>query len=285
MTLPLAASIIVIGDEILGGYVQDTNSGWLAGRLRRAGVPLERIVTVPDDLDEIGGALAAELARPRPRLLLTSGGIGSTPDDRTMEAVARSFGVPLVVDPELDARIDATLARGQAHGIIYEDEQERALRKMTLVPEGARVLPGAEGVAPGAALDVDGGSDAPGGATVVVLPGVPSELRRIVLASVEPQLLEGRGRPQHVQELCHPYPESLLSPLLDRLVLAYPDVHVGSYPGHECVVRLEGPREQVEAATTEVRAALQQLAGDPSANRMRAAWQARWTPVPPREPR
>jgi molybdopterin-biosynthesis enzyme MoeA-like protein len=73
------ASIVAIGDEILEGFVRDTNSGWLAERLRQVGVTLDRVVVVPDDVGAIVETLRAELSRSRPRLVFTSGGIGTTP--------------------------------------------------------------------------------------------------------------------------------------------------------------------------------------------------------------
>lgn len=272
----LRASIVVIGDEILAGYVRDTNSGWLAERLRHHGVPLQRIVTVPDDIDAIVDHLRAELDRGGPRLVLTSGGIGSTPDDRTMRAVATLLGVELVVEPELDARITATLARRDDTGWPISAEQEAAVRSMALVPEGTRLLPEASGMAPGVAVDLDGGIDA-GGATLVVLPGIPSELRRITESSVEPALLAGRGEPAHTQELTHPYPESVLSPLLDRLTTEFPALRVGSYPGRECLVRLSGAKADVDAAADRVRAELARVAAEPGSDEMARRWQAHWS--------
>jgi molybdopterin-biosynthesis enzyme MoeA-like protein len=109
----------------------------------------------------------------------------------------------------------------------------------------------------------------------VILPGIPGELERITLESIEPLLLVGRGEPQHVAELTHPYPESTLNPLFDRLVAEYPDVHLGSYPGRECIVRLKGREDRVEAAMALVRAELADLADDPGAAGLRASWAAR----------
>ena len=100
------ASIVVIGDEILEGFVRDSNAGWLAGRLRDLGIPLDRIVVVPDTIPAIVEALETELARPRPRVLFTSGGIGTTPDDRTMAAVATFLQVDLVGEPALVEMVD-----------------------------------------------------------------------------------------------------------------------------------------------------------------------------------
>lgn len=279
---PLRASIVVIGDEILGGFVQDTNSGWLATRLRVLGVPLDRVVTVPDTPEAIDEALRAELARQRPRVVVTSGGIGSTPDDVTLAAVAATLGTGLRTDETIAAAIDRSLARSAALGIAVAPGHAASMRKMARVPEAAYLLPGAEGVAPGVVVDVDGGSARNGGATIVVLPGVPSEFRRIVAEGLEPGLLVGRGVPEHVVELRHAYPESALNPVFDRVVAEYRDVHLGSYPGRECIVRLQGPdRDRVEAAAVLVRSFLADLTAAPGAERAQQRWRGRWTPDPP----
>ncbi len=272
----LRCSIVVIGDEILGGFVQDTNSGWLAHRLAALGIPLDRISTVPDALEAIGEALATELARPRPRILLTSGGIGSTPDDLTLEAVAVHLGRELRSEPAINAMITRLVGEAARQGTPISEGHERSLRKMARVPDGAYLLPGAMGVAPGVAVDVDGGVSSDEGAVIVVLPGVPSELRRIMLEGVEPALLAGRGDPLHVIEMEHSYPESTLNPVLDRIVVEYPDVHLGSYPGAVCVVRLKGSKDRTEAAAALVRAFLDDLDSDVTAAAMRDRWRQRW---------
>ncbi len=272
----LRVSIIVIGDEILGGFVQDTNSSWLAARLQSLGFPLDRIVTVPDSFEAIGEALGAELARTRPRLQLTSGGIGSTPDDVTFEAVARHLGLGLTLEPTINERISAALSWTSEQGMDVTEGHERSMRKMARVPETGYLLPGAPGFVPGVAVDVDGGLQSDDGATIVVMPGVPGQLQRIFADGVEPHLLAGRGRPQHVAEVRHPYPESTLNPVLDRLVGEFPDVHLGSYPGNECIVRLKGGKERVEAAMELVVEYLEELADDPAAERLSQAWGARW---------
>ncbi len=271
--MQLRASIVVIGDEILGGYVHDTNSHDLAQALQAAGVPLDRIVTVADDESAIVEALGAELARPRPRVVFTSGGIGSTPDDLTMKGVAAALDLPLAVQPDIDGRITQALEWTARQGVVVSEEHERAMRRMGMIPDGAYLLPGAQGVVPGIALDVDGGIDG-AGATVVILPGIPSELR-LILASAVPGLLDGRGTPSHRVELTHGYPESTLNPTLERLVATYPAVRVGSYPGPQCLIRLVGPHDDVEAAASDVRDALVALDADPSGARLRAAWASR----------
>ncbi|CAN5606697.1 MAG: molybdopterin-binding protein [Actinomycetota bacterium] len=272
----LRVSVIVIGDEILGGFVADTNSGWLAGRLQVIGVPLDRVVTVPDEYHAIDETLATELARSRPRLVITSGGIGSTPDDLTLESVAGHLGVSMRTEAAIDERITAALEWTAQQGVTVTEGHAASMRKMARVPAPAYLLPGNEGLVPGIAVDLDGGLQACAGATIVVLPGVPGELRRIMTEGVEPALLAGRGEPQHVAEVTHGYPESTLNPVLDRLVAEYPDVHVGSYPGAQCVIRLKGDKARVEAGMELVTDYLDGLATDPGAASLLAGWRARW---------
>lgn len=273
----LRASIVIIGDEILGGFVRDTNSGWLAERLHALGVPLDRVVTVPDQTAAIDEALATELRRVRPRIVLTSGGVGSTPDDLTLAAVAASLGLKLAVDPEIDVLVTRALRWTEAQGGRVTPEHERAMRKMSKIPEGARVLASKGGFAPGIAVDIDGGCHDDVGVTIAVLPGVPSELMRIMRQGIEPTLLAGRGAPMHVVEICHSYPESTLTPLLDRLVAEFPDVHLGSYPNRECTVRLKGSPERVDQAAALIREFLGGLDRTPGSSRLRAAWQSHWS--------
>jgi len=243
----LRVSVIVIGDEILGGFVADTNSGWLAGRLQVIGVPLDRVVTVPDEYHAIDETLATELARSRPRLVITSGGIGSTPDDLTLESVAGHLGVSMRTEAAIDERITAALEWTAQQGVTVTEGHAASMRKMARVP-----------------------------APAYLLPGVPGELRRIMTEGVEPALLAGRGEPQHVAEVTHGYPESTLNPVLDRLVAEYPDVHVGSYPGAQCVIRLKGDKARVEAGMELVTDYLDGLATDPGAASLLAGWRARW---------
>jgi nicotinamide-nucleotide amidase len=272
----LRASVVVIGDEILSGFVRDTNSGWLAQRLTVLGIPLDRVVTVPDQVDAIGEALRTELTRRRPRVVITSGGIGSTPDDLTLEAVASELAMGMRVEPSIDAYITKALAWMSAQGMTVTPGHERSMRKMALVPDHAYLLPFADGVAPGVAVDVDGGAGNPAGASIVVLPGVPRELRHIMTRGVEPAFLEGRGEPLHVIELSHGYPESALNPVLDEIVRDFPDVLLGSYPGPECVIRLRGHERRVEEAAELVRSFLRQLDDDEGADRIRERWRRGW---------
>jgi nicotinamide-nucleotide amidase len=270
----LEASVVVIGDEILGGYVTDANSPWLADRLRAHGVPLTRVHVVPDEFDAIDEALQAELARSRPRLVLTTGGIGSTPDDITYEAIAASLGRGLVEQPVISERIDQALAWTRQQGLEVTEDFAWYLKRMARVPDGTRLLLDGGGWTPGLAVDVDGGMD-DHGATVVILPGVPHLLRSIVGEVVEPQLLEGRNDIPTVVEVEHGFPESALNPTFATLVARYPDVKLGSYPGDPMLVRLSGTDEQVAGAERLVRDAIAELDASPAGARLREAWTRR----------
>jgi molybdenum cofactor synthesis domain-containing protein len=271
----LEASMVVIGDEILGGYVVDANSAWLAERLRTHGVPLSRVQVVPDELDAIDEALQAELARARPRLVVTSGGIGSTPDDLTYEAVAASLGRELVEDERIGSRIDGALRWTAEQGIDVTDAFAWHLKRMARIPAGSRLLAADAGWSPGVAVDVDGGCDEDGGATVVVLPGVPGEFRRLVDHVLEPQVFAGRRPVPAVAEIEHGFPESALNLTFAALGDRFPGVKLGSYPGDPMLVRLTGTGDEVTAAERFVRTELDELAASPGGARLLAAWEAR----------
>ncbi|MEX2486682.1 MAG: molybdopterin-binding protein [Nitriliruptoraceae bacterium] len=261
------ASMLVIGDELLGGYVTDANSPLLAQRLRTHGVALTRIHVVPDDMAAIDEGLSTELARARPRLIVTSGGVGSTPDDITFEAVAASLGRGLVEDAALATRMDEIAARARDDGFPVDDAYVAALKRMANVPDGSRRHTGQRSWVPAVAIDVDGGSDN-GGATVVILPGVPRLFAELVDDVVVPELVAGRNPVPEVVEIAHWLPESALNHVFAELVTRFEDVSLGSYPGRPMLVRLTGPSNAVAAAAARVREEIASLEANESVARL-----------------
>jgi molybdopterin-biosynthesis enzyme MoeA-like protein len=130
--------------------------------------------------------------------------------------------------------------------------------RMARIPAGSRLMAREGGWTPAVCVDVDGGADASdgGGATVVILPGVPSEFRALLGDAVEPALLAGHNPVPHVVELTHRFPESLLNEAFLALGVRFPGVKLGSYPGRPMIVRLTGVQQDVEGAATLVRDAL-----------------------------
>jgi len=160
--------VVVTGSELVRGDRQDRNGPFLAAELLRLGVEPARIAIVGDDPNELETALREGLEAD---LCLTSGGLGPTHDDRTVELVARAAGRELIVDPALDAKIEA-ISRSVAERLNrpYTDFAE-GVRKQATLPKGALVV-GIAGTAPALALETPAGA-------AVVLPGPPSELRRL----------------------------------------------------------------------------------------------------------
>jgi competence/damage-inducible protein CinA-like protein len=168
------AAIVVTGSELTRGGRQDANGPFLARDLAERGLEPGRIVVVGDRPEELESALAEGL---RADLLVTSGGLGPTHDDRTVEALARVAGRPVLVDDELEAEIKAFSRQLAERYRRPYAEFEEGVRKQASLPEGAHVL-GLAGTAPGLVLEVDG-------SVAVALPGPPGELRRLWARAVE----------------------------------------------------------------------------------------------------
>jgi competence/damage-inducible protein CinA-like protein len=178
--VPARAGIVVTGTEVLTGRVQDRNGPWLSDRLRELGVDLAHI-TICGDRPEDMEAQLAFMAAQGVDLIVTSGGLGPTADDLTIEVVAGFTGRPLFLDTELEAQIADILRPLMKRWPNLDFEAVRtANRKQAMVPEGARVIPPA-GTAPGLVVPPLNGS----GPTVVVLPGPPRELHSMWRTAAE----------------------------------------------------------------------------------------------------
>jgi len=160
----LRARLVVTGTEVLEGRVRDENGASIAADLTGRGIRVVGTVVVDDALASIEAAVAGALAHGTD-LVVVTGGLGPTHDDRTMEAVARAVGVPLAESATALARINEAMSGVRVRASA--EVRDAAARKQALVPDGAVTLP-PPGTAPGAVLPV-------GEQTVVVLPGPPWE--------------------------------------------------------------------------------------------------------------
>jgi nicotinamide-nucleotide amidase len=167
------AAIVVTGSELVRGERDDRNGPFYAREALSLGLTPERIVIVGDDPEDLEAALRAGSEAD---VCLVSGGLGPTHDDRTVELVARVAGRPLRVDEDLEARIEG-VSRSIADRLKrpYADFAAGVTKQAT-IPEGADVI-GVAGTAPGLVMATDG-------CVFVVLPGPPSELRRLWPAAV-----------------------------------------------------------------------------------------------------
>lgn len=198
------AAALIIGNELLTGKTQEANLVELARALRSLGVRLRRVVVVEDDVRTIAAEVAALAAAHD--WVFTSGGVGPTHDDVTIEAVALAFGVPVVSSPEMEAML-------RAH---YRERCTPGHLRMALMPDGAALEVTAEIRWPTIRMR-----------NVWVMPGIP-EVFRMKLPVVAHHV--GAGRPFVSRAVFTRMDEGDLKPLLDAVVAEFPDVDVGSYP-------------------------------------------------------
>lgn len=169
----MTAEILCIGTELLLGTITNSNARWLAEQLAALGIPHHRQGVVGDNRERLIAELQA--AAERCAVLITTGGLGPTPDDLTTEAIAAAFGTPLVEHPQVWAEIQARLAaRGRPCAASN--------RRQACLPEGAALLPNPTGTAPGMIWTPRPGF------TILTFPGVPSEMRAMWQATAAPWL-------------------------------------------------------------------------------------------------
>jgi nicotinamide-nucleotide amidase len=249
------AEILTIGDELCRGEIVDTNSSWLAARLWDLGVEVRWKTSCRDDREDLLAALAA--AAGRARLVVTSGGLGPTEDDLTVDVLCEALGV----EPQLDG---PSLERWQARfGATALGASPNSLRQLR-APAGAEILANPAGAAPGFAVTL-------GGATVFSMPGVPRELHAIFDGAVAPRVTALAAGDVHIVKRIHRVfgrGESQIAHLLEGLVdgvsgtslhyqVAFPETLV------KLVVRDrdgDAARAKLEALDGELRARLGDLA-------------------------
>jgi len=218
------AAALVIGNELLSGKIGDANVVVLARALRSIGVSFRRVVMVLDDIDVIAAEVRALSSTHD--WLFTSGGVGPTHDDVTIDAVARAFGTEV----EVSALMEQLLRD------YYGDLVTEGHLLMARVPRGARLATSASMPWPTVVMK-----------NVWILPGVP-EIFQSKIPLIREQL--GSDKPFLSHSVFTTLDEGTLKPMLDRVVADHPDVEIGSYPRfgvHEYRTKLtfdglDGPR-------------------------------------------
>src|SRR5438046_3697914 len=176
-----ASSIVAIGDELVGGFTLDTNSHWMAERLRLLGYPVKRVTQIRDQPPEIIAEVRRELDDQELSDLCLTGGLGPTPDDRTFAALAQALSKELVIWEDTRARIERRVQRMHAMGLLESpDVTEGNLRMARIPAEPAHVFRNRRGMAPGTVYEAKG-------KRIFVLPGVPLEMKGILPEELEPQ--------------------------------------------------------------------------------------------------
>jgi molybdenum cofactor synthesis domain-containing protein len=197
------AGIVIIGDEILTGKFADQNALFLIGELRSLGVDLRRITVIPDELDDIAATVRDFSARFD--LVFTSGGVGPTHDDLTMEGIARAFGTRVVVHPTLEQQVRE----------YWGPTMPAANVRLAQLPEGADLVYSRDAKWPVVCYR-----------NVYILPGVPQLFKRKFLEISD----RFRSAPVALSKIYALGDEGVLAPHLDAVVAAFPAVKIGSYP-------------------------------------------------------
>jgi molybdenum cofactor synthesis domain-containing protein len=228
------AQILSIGSELLAGETRDTNAGELARALTGRGVRVDRIQALPDDLPAVAGAFRAALAEAD--VVVSTGGLGPTPDDLTREAIAELCGERPAVDPGIERWLRGLWARREM------PFPEMNLKQAWLIPS-ATPIPNSNGTAPGWWVD------RPDGRVVVALPGPPREMRPMWSDWVLPRLEErGLGTEIEIRTLrLTGIGESQVADLLGEALLRAPNPTVATYARSDAVdVRISAVAEPSE---------------------------------------
>ncbi len=252
MSETVTVEIFIIGNEILNGEIQDTNTHWLCKEITGLGGQVLRGTALRDDLDIVASELRGALERGT-RVIFTSGGLGPTADDLTLEAVARCNGTEVRLDEKARQMIRDSYDALFEKGILAQGGLTPAREKMAWLPEGAIPIENPVGTAPCSLLNA-------GKSVIISLPGVPKELKGIFNSSLQTFLQEtfkGGSAVMHtITVYCND--ESVLEPVLSRVAPAHPDVYIKS------LATMPGETPQLDITLTAVgpdKASLDSLIG------------------------
>jgi nicotinamide-nucleotide amidase len=220
----MEAAIVTIGDEILIGQITDTNSVWISQQLTSMGVHIYEMVSISDTGEHITGTLDRLIGKVD--LVLMTGGLGPTKDDLTKEVLAQYFGANLVVNKEVLATIEEFFEK-RGRTMIESN------RRQALVPDNCRVLPNNHGTAPGMWFTRER-------THIVSMPGVPYEMKPMLLEQLLPAMTDQMGIPALVHKtiMTHGVPESYLAEMIGDWEDGLPDCMKLAYLPRPGIVRL-----------------------------------------------
>jgi len=216
--------ILCAGNELLIGKISNTNAQWLAKRITTLGLKVRRVTVVGDDVGEIAAVLKESLER-EPRFVITTGGLGPTFDDKTLEGVAKALNCELDKNDEALKMIEERYERYVAEGRMERVELTPHRLKMAKLPKGAKPLFNPVGTAPGVLAES-------GETRLIMLPGVPQEMKAIFDESVAPLIREVAGNLTFYEASIdvRGVPESELAPIIEQVMHDNPYVYVKSHP-------------------------------------------------------
>ncbi|MGC8900568.1 MAG: competence/damage-inducible protein A [bacterium] len=216
--------IISIGRELLTGRTLDTNSNYLAKNITALGVRVSSIHTVDDVLKEIVREIRWVI-RSKPAVIITTGGLGPTADDMTLQAVAKALNRRLVKNKKALSMLEARYNELYAKGLLHTQGWNEGRIKMGIMPSGSKPLKNPVGTAPAVFLKE-------GNTVIFCIPGVPAEAKAIFEMYITDWIKHNISTGYWVERsiLTKSYDESVLRTLIDRVSSAFPDVYIKSSP-------------------------------------------------------
>jgi len=260
--------IICVGNELLIGKVVNTNASWLGKRATSLGVSVKRITVVADDVKEMASLFCEVIAR-KPKFIVSTGGLGPTFDDKTLEGIAKALNRKLSVNQDALNMVRAKYKEYARSRGIHGDELTAPKTKMAVLPEGAQPIQNPVGTAPGVRFDI-------GETVLVVLPGVPREMEAIFEEVVAPMLRQATGGAGFFELSIYAdnIMESVLAPLIDVVMGDNPLVYIKSHPkGRENKPHMElhlstsgkpskNPQERLSKAALELSGLIEKAGGE-----------------------
>ena len=222
MTVDL--EVICVGNELLIGKVINTNAYWLGKQATNLGVNVKRITVVQDIIEEISNVIC-EVKERKPQFIITTGGLGPTFDDKTLQGVAKAFDRKLGVNKKALEMVKARYVEYAKKRNLPQSELTPAQVKMATLPEKTEPIANPVGTAPGVRVDSNG-------TVLFALPGVPSEMEAIFTQTIAPLLREAVGDRVFCEKsmFLENIMESQLAPLIDKVMIANKGVYIKSHP-------------------------------------------------------
>jgi molybdenum cofactor synthesis domain-containing protein len=214
--------ILAIGNEILIGKTQDTNSNWMAKRVTKFGHRLKRITIIGDNLNEISSTLK-EILRRKPDIIITTGGLGPTFDDMTLEGIARGLNRSIELNQHAFNSIKKAYDSAYRRGILKLEGMTKERKKMAYLPQGSTPLPNTVGTAPGVKLIENN-------TTIFILPGVPAEMKSMFRNIIKPYLKKTKGKFIEKGFVFTGIGESQIAPYVTKLEEEYPQLWIKTHP-------------------------------------------------------
>lgn len=223
--------LLMIGNEILIGKTQDTNSNWMAKRITKYGHRVKRITTIGDDIDTISKTLQNILKR-KLDIIITSGGLGPTFDDRTLIGIADGLNRNLELNQNAYNSIKKAYEQAHKKGLLKLEGMTKEREKMAFLPKGSIPLPNTVGTAPGVKINEKN-------TKIFILPGVPVEMKAMFRNIITPILKENRGKFIEKGFLFSDIGESQIAAYTNELEKKYPQLWIKTHPKIGLAVEVE----------------------------------------------